>query len=253
MTFTKNVKIINTDRSVGGRIAGVIAKKYGEQSFKGNLQINFHGAAGQSFGSFICNGMYLSLIGEANDYVGKGMNGGEIIISPYPEYKSKSSNFAIIGNTCLYGATGGYLFVNGQAGERFAVRNSAAEAVIEGVGDHACEYMTGGLIVVLGSAGRNIAAGMTGGLAYFLDENNDFITKVNSEIVEVKRIVTKEAEDQLLHLIELYEIKTKSLKARKILDEWENYVDRFWQIVPPSEKNTVYTDLEVSAYSSIKS
>ncbi len=253
LTFTKNVTISNTDRSVGGRVAGVIAKKYGEKNFKGNLQINFCGTAGQSFGAFICNGMYLSLIGEANDYVGKGMNGGEIIISPYPEYKSKSSNFAIIGNTCLYGATGGYLFVNGEAGERFAVRNSAAEAVIEGVGDHACEYMTGGLIVVLGSAGRNIAAGMTGGLAYFLDEDDDLMSKVNLEIVEVKRIITKEAEDQLLHLIELYKIKTKSLKARKVLDNWDHYVNRFWQIVPPSEQNTVYTDLQVSAYSSIKS
>nr|YP_009394710.1 glutamate synthase [Polysiphonia elongata]ARW63272.1 glutamate synthase [Polysiphonia elongata] len=253
LTFTKNVNIVNTDRSVGGRIAGLIAKKYGEKNFKGSLQINFFGTAGQSFGSFICNGMYLSLVGEANDYVGKGMNGGEIVISPYPEYKNQSSNFAIIGNTCLYGATGGYLFVNGQAGERFAVRNSAAEAVIEGVGDHACEYMTGGLIVVLGSAGRNIAAGMTGGLGYFLDEEDDFISKVNLEIVKVKKIVTKEAEDQLLHLIELYEIKTKSLKARKILDNWGYYISRFWQIVPPSEESTPYTSIELSDYASIKS
>nr|YP_009399875.1 glutamate synthase [Tolypiocladia glomerulata]ARW69694.1 glutamate synthase [Tolypiocladia glomerulata] len=251
LTFTKNVEIFNTDRAVGGRISGVIAKKYGEKSFKGSLQINFSGTAGQSFGSFISHGMYLSLTGEANDYVGKGMNGGEIVISPYLEYKEQSSDFVIIGNTCLYGATGGYLFVNGQAGERFAVRNSAAESVIEGVGDHACEYMTGGLVIVLGSAGRNIAAGMTGGLAYFLDEGNDFTSKVNTEIVEVKRIVTKEAEDQVLQLIELYEIKTKSFKARKILDNWHYYVSRFWQIVPPSEQNTPLTSAELSAYSSI--
>ena len=253
LTFTKSVNIVNTDRSVGARIAGVIAKKYGEKSFQGSLQINFSGTAGQSFGSFICNGMYLSLVGEANDYVGKGMNGGEIIVSPYFSYKEQASNFAIIGNTCLYGATGGYLFVNGQAGERFAVRNSAAEAVIEGVGDHACEYMTGGLIVVLGSSGRNIAAGMTGGLAYFLDEDDNFIDKVNLEIVQVQKIVTKEAEDQLLHLIELYEIKTKSLKARNILDKWDYFVSRFWQIVPPSEQNTAYTNIELSSSSSIKS
>nr|QVQ56700.1 glutamate synthase [Erythrocystis saccata] len=253
LTFMKNVDIVNTDRSVGGRIAGFIAKKYGEKNFKGSLQINFFGTAGQSFGSFICNGMYLNLVGEANDYVGKGMNGGEIIVSPYPQYKNKSSDFAIIGNTCLYGATGGYLFVNGQAGERFAVRNSAAEAVIEGVGDHACEYMTGGLIVVLGSAGRNIAAGMTGGLAYFLDEEQDFMSKVNLEIVQVKKILTKEAEDQLLHLIELYEIKTKSLKARKILNNWDYYINRFWQIIPPSEQNNPYTNIELSDYASIKS
>nr|YP_009394501.1 glutamate synthase [Vertebrata thuyoides]ARW63063.1 glutamate synthase [Vertebrata thuyoides] len=251
LNFTKNIEISNIDRSVGARISGFIAKKYSEKPFHGSLQINFTGAAGQSFGAFISNGMYLSLVGEANDYVGKGMNGGEIIISPSPEYKNQSSNFAIIGNTCLYGATGGYLFVNGQAGERFAVRNSAAQAVIEGVGDHACEYMTGGLVVVLGLAGRNIAAGMTGGLAYFLDQEDDLSSKVNSEIVEVKKIVTKEAEDQLFHLIELYEIKTKSLKARKILDQWDYYINYFCQIVPPSEKDNPFTNINLSAYSSI--
>nr|YP_009396559.1 glutamate synthase [Vertebrata australis]ARW65745.1 glutamate synthase [Vertebrata australis] len=251
LNFSKSIEISNIDRSVGARISGFIAKKYSNQSFQGSLQINFLGTAGQSFGAFICNGMYLSLVGEANDYVGKGMNGGEIIISPYLEYKNESSNFAIIGNTCLYGATGGYLFVNGQAGERFAVRNSAASAVIEGVGDHACEYMTGGLVVVLGLAGRNIGAGMTGGLAYFLDEGDDFISKVNSEIVEIKKVLTKEAEEQLLHLIEIYEIKTKSLNARKILDGWDYYINYFWQIVPPSEKNTPFTNIELSAYASI--
>nr|YP_010850780.1 Glutamate synthase [Lophurella mutabilis]WGH13493.1 Glutamate synthase [Lophurella mutabilis] len=253
LTVVKNVSISNTDRSVGGRIAGLIAKKYGQQNFKGNLQINFAGIAGQSFGSFICNGMYLSLVGEANDYVGKGMNGGEIIISPVLKYKNHAASFVIIGNTCLYGATGGYLFVNGQAGERFAVRNSAAEAVIEGVGDHACEYMTGGLVVVLGLAGRNIGAGMTGGLAYFLDEDDNFMSKVNLEIVKVQKVLTKEAEESLLDLIELYEIKTKSLKAKKILDSWKDYLHRFWQIVPPSEENTPLTNIEYSSYSSILS
>nr|YP_009395744.1 glutamate synthase [Herposiphonia versicolor]ARW64724.1 glutamate synthase [Herposiphonia versicolor] len=251
LTITKDVSISNTDRSVGARISGVIAKKYGNSGFKGNLQINFSGTAGQSFGSFICHGMYLSLVGEANDYVGKGMNGGEIIISPPNLYKSQSSNFVIIGNTCLYGATGGYLFANGQAGERFAVRNSAAEAVIEGVGDHACEYMTGGLVVVLGATGRNIAAGMTGGLAYFLDEDNDFMSKVNLEIVKVQRIMTREAEESLLDIIEMYEIKTKSVKAKKVLNNWKDYVHRFWQIVPPSEKDTPLTNVEFSSYSSI--
>nr|YP_009392008.1 glutamate synthase [Periphykon beckeri]ARW60356.1 glutamate synthase [Periphykon beckeri] len=251
LTVTKDIKISNIDRSVGARIAGLIAKKYPEKSFNGNLQINFFGIAGQSFGAFICSGMYLNLVGEANDYVGKGMNGGEIVISPLLEHKSKASDFVIIGNTCLYGATGGYLFVNGQAGERFAVRNSAAEAVIEGVGDHACEYMTGGLIVVLGPAGRNIGAGMTGGLAYFLDEGSDFMSKVNLEIVKVQKILTREAEENLLDLIELYEIKTKSLKAKKILDNWKDYVDSFWQIVPPSEKDTPLTNIEYSSYSSI--
>nr|YP_009397802.1 glutamate synthase [Sonderella linearis]ARW66988.1 glutamate synthase [Sonderella linearis] len=251
LSISQSLQIYNTDRSVGARISGFITKIYGQNNFHGNLQFNFNGAAGQSFGAFICNGMYLNLRGEANDYVGKGMNGGEIIISSPFLGKNNSSNYSIIGNTCLYGATGGYLFADGQAGERFAVRNSAAKAVVEGVGDHACEYMTGGLIVVLGVAGRNIAAGMTGGLAYFLDEDSDFIEKVNLKIVIVQKILTKEAEDQLKNLIELYEIKTKSIKAKKILNNWINYLGNFWQIVPPSEQNTSLTSIEYSSYTNI--
>ena len=249
---TKNIRIFNTDRSVGARISGVIAKKYGQKSFLGNLQINFTGIAGQSFGSFISNGMYLNLVGEANDYVGKGMNGGEIIITPPLQNRKKASDYVIIGNTCLYGATGGYLFVNGQAGERFAVRNSAAKSVTEGVGDHACEYMTGGLVVVLGNAGRNIGAGMTGGLAYFLDQDNDIHAKMNNEIVTIQRIITREAEEQLLGIIELYEIKTKSLKAKNIINNWNEYLPMFWQVVPPSEQKTPLTDKECSSYASLK-
>nr|ARW68253.1 glutamate synthase [Chondria sp. (in: red algae)] len=247
----QSLSISNADRCVGARISGMIAKIHGQKNFKANLQVNFKGAAGQSFGCFICNGMHLNLTGEANDYVGKGMNGGEIIIAPYPENKNRASEYVIIGNTCLYGATGGYLFVNGQAGERFAVRNSAANAVIEGVGDHACEYMTGGLIVVLGRAGRNIGAGMTGGLAYFLDEHNDLSNKINLEIVEIQQLVTKEAEEQLLGLIELYEIKTKSIRARYLLNNWQKYLPMFKQIVPPSERKTALTDIEYSSYAGI--
>lgn len=251
LDVTKTLLIKNTDRCVGARISGVIAKQYGQQNFSGNLQVNFQGVAGQSFGCFICHGMHLNLTGEANDYVGKGMNGGEIIIVPPIENKNDASDYVIIGNTCLYGATGGYLFVNGQAGERFAVRNSAAQTVIEGVGDHACEYMTGGLVIVLGNFGRNIGAGMTGGLAYFLDEKEELIPKMNSEIVQVQRIITKEAEEQLLSTIELYEIKTKSVKARTILNSWQYYLPMFWQIVPPSEQNTSLTNIEYSSYASI--
>nr|YP_009392633.1 glutamate synthase [Bostrychia tenella]ARW61195.1 glutamate synthase [Bostrychia tenella] len=251
LDIIKTVKIFNTDRCVGARISGLIAKKYGQNNFNGNLQINFNGIAGQSFGAFICDGMYLNLVGEANDYVGKGMNGGEIIISPISIIKNKASESVIIGNTCLYGATGGYLFANGQAGERFAVRNSAAKAVVEGVGDHACEYMTGGLVIVLGTAGRNIGAGMTGGLAYFLDEDNDILSKVNLEIIRVQKVVTREAEEQLKNFVELYEIKTKSIKARKILDNWKKYLYYFWQMVPPSEEKTALTDIEYSSYTNI--
>nr|QJH88240.1 GltB [Pterocladia lucida] len=247
----KQVKICNIDRCVGARVSGILAKKYGNHGFKGNLHLDFQGVAGQSFGAFILNGMYLSLIGEANDYVGKGMNGGEIIITPSSSEIFRAADQVIIGNTCLYGATGGYLFANGQAGERFAVRNSLAQAVVEGVGDHACEYMTGGLIVVLGKAGRNIAAGMTGGLAYFLDEDSDLMSKVNTEIVQVQPIITREAEEQLKNILELYEIKTKSRKARIVLDNWIEFLPMFWQIVPPSEQANPITNPEYSSSGTI--
>nr|YP_009297017.1 ferredoxin-dependent glutamate synthase [Ceramium japonicum]AOM66360.1 ferredoxin-dependent glutamate synthase [Ceramium japonicum] len=243
--------IVNTDRCVGARISGLITKMYGKDKFNGSLQLNFYGSAGQSFGAFISKGMHLNLIGEANDYVGKGMNGGEIIIYPPLQKTLSSSPQVIIGNTCLYGATGGYLFANGHAGERFAVRNSLGSAVVEGVGDHACEYMTGGLIVVLGKAGRNIGAGMTGGLAYFLDEDNTILSKLNNEIVQAQRIQTQEGEDQLKSLLELYEIKTKSLKAKFILDNWVTYLNKFWQLVPPSEQNMSFTNIAYSEYQNI--
>lgn len=251
LDIVKQVSISNTDRCVGARISGILAKKYGNYGFMGNLQLNFSGVAGQSFGSFISKGMHLSLTGEANDYVGKGMNGGEIIISPPSSNNFDASNQVIIGNTCLYGATGGYLFANGQAGERFAVRNSLAQAVIEGAGDHACEYMTGGLIVVLGKAGRNIAAGMTGGIAYFLDEDRNLFKRVNTEIVKVQPVITREGEEQLKNILELYEIKTKSKKAKIILDNWDRYLSMFSQIVPPSEQHSPITSVEYSAYNRI--
>nr|Q06434.1 RecName: Full=Ferredoxin-dependent glutamate synthase; AltName: Full=Fd-GOGAT [Antithamnion sp.]CAA79809.1 ferredoxin [Antithamnion sp.] len=234
--IVQDIEILNTDRCVGARISGLITKMYGRDNFNGNLQLNFVGSAGQSFGAFISKGIHLYLKGEANDYVGKGMNGGEIIICPPIEQKTSSSNQVILGNTCLYGATGGYLFANGQAGERFAVRNSNGYSVVEGVGDHACEYMTGGLIVVLGTFGRNIGAGMTGGIAYFLDEDNTLKNKLNTEIVKAQRLLTKESEEQLKNIMELYEIKTKSEKAKLILDNWSQYLAKFYQIVPPSEQ-----------------
>ena len=232
---TKKVTIINTDRSVGGRISGAIASKYGNSGFEGKITLKFQGAAGQSFGAFNLPGMNLILVGEANDYVGKGMHGGEIIIAPA---KNATYNFAsnvIVGNTCLYGATGGELYANGRAGERFAVRNSMAKAVIEGAGDHCCEYMTGGLVVVLGEVGRNVGAGMTGGLGYFLDENNTFSSKVNPEIVNIQRVVSKEGATQLKEMIQNHVDKTGSPKGKTILQDWDNYLGQFWQVVPPSE------------------
>jgi glutamate synthase (ferredoxin) len=235
---TKSVEVINTDRTVGTRISGAIAKQYGNSGFGGQVTLNFTGAVGQSFGAFNLPCMTLNLVGEANDYVGKGMHGGEIAIKPSPEATYDPSQNVIIGNTCLYGATGGRLFANGQAGERFAVRNSLAEAVVEGVGDHCCEYMTGGVVVVLGRAGRNVGAGMTGGLAYFLDEDGSFQEKVNPEIVKVQRVVAPAGEQQLKELLEAHVEHTGSPKAKAVLANWSEYLPKFWQVVPPSEKDT---------------
>lgn len=237
-TVSKTLDIVNTDRSVGARIAGVIAKKYGNDGFEGEITLNFQGAAGQSFGAFNLPGMILRLEGDANDYVGKGMYGGEIIILPSANITYNPSENAILGNTCLYGATGGYLYANGRAGERFAVRNSKAQAVIEGAGDHCCEYMTGGVIVVLGKVGRNVGAGMTGGLAYFLDEDGSFSEKVNPEIIKIQRVQTSIGEGQLKALIISHVNRTGSPKGKQILADWGQYLGKFWQAVPPSEADS---------------
>jgi glutamate synthase (ferredoxin) len=242
--------VVNTDRTVGTRIAGAIAVEYGNSGFGGQVTLNFKGAVGQSFGAFNLPCMTLNLEGEANDYVGKGLHGGEISIKPAAGTTFDPSLNVIIGNTCLYGATGGRLFANGQAGERFAVRNSLAEAVVEGVGDHACEYMTGGVVVVLGRAGRNVGAGMTGGLAYFLDEAGNFPTRVNPEIVSVQRVITQAGERQLKELIEAHAERTGSPKAQVILANWSEYLPKFWQVVPPSEKDSPEANVEAEKVSS---
>ncbi|MBW4516277.1 MAG: glutamate synthase subunit alpha [Timaviella obliquedivisa GSE-PSE-MK23-08B] len=235
---SKKYAVVNTDRSVGTRVSGAIAKQYGDNGFEGSLTFNFKGSIGQSFGAFILSGMTLNLEGEANDYVGKGMCGGVIAIKPLAEATYDPAANVIAGNTCLYGATGGSLFANGQVGERFAVRNSKAQAVIEGAGDHCCEYMTGGVIVVLGKAGRNVGAGMTGGLAYFLDEDGSFPTQVNPEIVKVQRVVSDAGAQQLKTLVQAHADHTDSPKAQLILANWSEYLPRFWQVVPPSEADS---------------
>lgn len=235
---TYSASVINTDRTVGTRLAGAIAKKYGDKGFEGQITLNFKGSVGQSFGAFSLPGMTLNLVGEANDYVGKGMHGGEIVITPSPEVTYDPAKNVIIGNTCLYGATGGTLYAYGQAGERFAVRNSKGQAVIEGAGDHCCEYMTGGTVVVLGKVGRNVGAGMTGGLGYFLDEDGSFPDKVNPEIVKIQRVATAAGEQHLKGLIEAYLERTGSKTAQAILENWSEYLPKFWQVVPPSEADS---------------
>jgi glutamate synthase (ferredoxin) len=183
-------------------------------------------------------GMNVRLVGEANDYVGKGINGGRITVVPPAGGRDPGSQ-VILGNTCLYGATGGELFALGRAGERFAVRNSGARTVVEGAGDHCCEYMTGGVVVVLGSTGRNVAAGMTGGVAFLLDETGGLSERVNPEIVAICELTTPEQEALLKPLLEAHLEATGSSKAAAILADWSNWKTRFKLLVPPSEKANV--------------
>jgi len=237
---TINVDIKNTDRSICAMIAGDIARAHGNNGFKGRVNVNLQGSAGQSFASFVLPGLYVRLEGEANDYVAKGLHGGEVVIVPDQNAGFIASESSIIGNACLYGATGGDFHANGRAGERFAVRNSGAYAVTEGAGDHCCEYMTGGVVVVLGPVGRNVGAGMTGGIGYFYDSEDELPDRLNTEIVKKQRVVTKEGEAQLKTIIERHFEKTGSEKAEAMLNDWENEVGKFWQVYPPSEAETPF-------------
>ncbi|MEA3545056.1 MAG: glutamate synthase large subunit [Thermodesulfobacteriota bacterium] len=224
--------IINTNRSFGTLISGEIARFYGDQGLpKGALTIKLRGVAGQSLGAFLAEGIYLLLIGVGNDYVGKGMHGGRIVITP-EIYQEKSS---AVGNTCLYGATGGKLFVAGAAGERFAVRNSGALAVVEGAGDHACEYMTGGTVVILGETGTNFAAGMTGGVAFVYDRKKNFIDRLNQELVFARRIDVDDDNEGKLYLKKIltsYFNHTRSPKAKRILGDYREELAYFWMVTP---------------------
>ena len=231
----KTINIKNVDRSVCARISGEIAALHGNKGFKGQIDLTFNGAAGQSFGAFAIQGMNILLIGEANDYVGKGINGGRITIIP-PSKSDHIGKQVILGNTCLYGATGGELFALGRAGERFAVRNSGVSAVVEGAGDHCCEYMTGGVIVVLGSTGRNVGAGMTGGVTFLLDENDEVTERVNKEIVQIYDLSNASQENILKPLIESHFNYTESKKAKEILSNWLQWKKKFKLLIPPSEK-----------------
>jgi glutamate synthase (ferredoxin) len=231
----RTLPIVNTDRSVCARVAGEIAARYGNTGFAGQLALTFEGAAGQSFGAFVLQGMDVRLVGEANDYVGKGINGGRLTVVPPPGVQDPG-NQVILGNTCLYGATGGELFALGRAGERFAVRNSGCRTVVEGAGDHCCEYMTGGVVVVLGSTGRNVGAGMTGGVAFILDDDGCLAQRVNREIVAIEPLATLEQEAALKPLLEAHLAATGSIKAAALLADWPSAKGRFKLLVPPSEK-----------------
>jgi glutamate synthase (NADPH/NADH) large chain/glutamate synthase (ferredoxin) len=215
----------------------------------GTIELRFKGSAGQSFGAFLVNGIKMVLVGEANDYVGKGMSGGEIVLMP-PGSKVDSSRDVIMGNTVLYGATGGSLFASGRAGERFCVRNSGALAVIEGVGDHGCEYMTSGTVVVLGNAGRNFGAGMTGGRAFVLDVAEQFDHRCNTEYVRSGPIESEEDKKFLRELIFRHLELTNSTRAREILTQWDDYEGMFRKVTPirspiPAKKPTAEQDMPV--------
>jgi glutamate synthase (NADPH/NADH) large chain len=241
--------VANTNRAIGAMLSGEIARKYGHDGLPDNtIQVKLKGSAGQSFGAFLSRGVTLELEGGGNDYVGKGLSGGRLII-----YPAKAGNFApeqniIVGNTVLYGGIEGECFFQGVAGERFAVRNSGVTAVVEGVGDHGCEYMTGGVVVVLGQTGRNFAAGMSGGIAYVLDERGDFENRCNLAMVELESIgeddvpkdlkidltqdLTRHDARRLKDLIERHNSYTGSGRARQILDLWDQYLPMFVKVFP---------------------
>ena len=229
--------IENTNRTVGGRIAGEIAYRYGDKGLADDtLTLRFTGSAGQSFGAFNIGGMRLQLTGEACDYVGKSMHGGTIVVRPQDDEKFVWSENVIVGNVVMYGATGGRLFIAGQAGERFCVRNSGGTAVVEGIGDHGCEYMTGGVVVVLGETGLNFGAGMSGGMAYIYDKGETLERRYNPDMVGIERVSKDEDKTQLKALIEAHAKETTSPHAQAIVDDWENAVSQFYKVVPHPEK-----------------
>lgn len=232
--------IANTDRATGAMLSGVIAQKYGEKGLpEHTLNVKFKGSAGQSFGAFLVPGVNFKLEGEANDYLGKGLSGGRIAVLPPIRSNFEAEKNTIAGNTLLYGATSGEVYINGRVGERFAVRNSGAVAVVEGVGDHCCEYMTGGRVVVLGQTGRNFAAGMSGGVAYVWNKDGNFDYFCNMEMVELSLIEEAGYRKELHELIRQHYLYTGSKLARTMLDDWNHYVDQFIQIVPIEYKKVL--------------
>jgi len=226
-------KVVNTNRAVGTQVSGEIGYQYGAKGLpEGTVELILQGSAGQSFGAFLSAGVRLDLQGEANDYVGKGMSGGEIIVRPVEGHLFDASKSIIIGNTVMYGATGGQLYANGRAGERFCVRNSGGTAVIEGVGDHGCEYMTNGTVAILGRTGKNFGAGMTGGIAYVLDEFDTFDVLINPALIRLDRLEAQDDLDELKEMIGRHAEKTGSAKAKEILANWASITPKFWKVSP---------------------
>jgi glutamate synthase (NADPH/NADH) large chain len=223
----------NTHRAIGTKFSSQIVKKYrGKNLAPQHVTVRLRGSAGQSLGAFAVTGLKLEVFGDANDYVGKGLSGATIVVRPVPSSPLKSNLNTIIGNTCLYGATAGALFAAGRAGERFAVRNSGATAVVEGIGSNGCEYMTGGTVVVLGEVGDNFGAGFTGGMAFVYDPTAKFALRVNPETVLWQRVATGHWQGVLKALVERHAAETQGRYAATMLNDWEREFPHFWQVVP---------------------
>ena len=226
------IDVKNTDRAFGTIFGSEITKRYGDTLEEDTYTVKCSGAGGQSFGAFIPKGLTLELVGDSNDYFGKGLSGGKLIVYPPKGINYKQDENIIIGNVALYGATSGKAYINGVAGERFCVRNSGASAVVEGVGDHGCEYMTGGCAVILGKTGKNFAAGMSGGVAYVLDEDSDLYTKVNKSMVSIDQITNKYDVLELKEMIKDHVAYTNSVKGKEILENFGEYLPKFKKIIP---------------------
>jgi glutamate synthase (NADPH/NADH) large chain len=225
-------QIRNTNRATGAMLSNEISKHFKDEGFKEDtIHYKFEGSAGQSFGSFLAKGVTFEVEGESNDYFGKGLSGGKLIIYPDKSSSFRADENIIIGNVAFYGATSGTAYINGMAGERFGVRNSGVKAVVEGVGDHACEYMTGGRVVVLGETGKNFAAGMSGGIAYVLDDQNQLESNCNQTMVGLE-MPSDENFEELKHLIENHYQFTKSEKAKQVLENFEDVKTQFVKIIP---------------------
>ncbi len=233
----------NTDRTIGTLLSNEISKIYGSEGLPDNsINFKFEGSAGQSFGAFNTRGISFELEGEANDYVGKGLSGAQLAIYPSKESRLQPHENIIIGNVALYGATSGHLFINGMAGERFAVRNSGATAVVEGIGDHGCEYMTGGRALILGETGRNFAAGMSGGIAWVYDIKGNFKENCNKEMVDLDPLESED-ETAIISLLKRHILLTKSERASVILQDWATEKHRFIKVFPREYKNVLLKKL----------
>ena len=239
------IDVTNTNRTFGTIFGSEITRRYPEGLDEDSYVVHCKGAGGQSFGAFIPKGLTLELTGDSNDYFGKGLSGGKLVVYPPKGIRYKAEENIIIGNVALYGATSGKVFINGVAGERFAVRNSGATAVVEGVGDHGCEYMTGGRVAVLGGTGKNFAAGMSGGVAYVLDMENDLYTRVNKEMVHIEHVTTKIDVGELKSMIEEHVANTNSELGKKILDNFTEYLPKFKKIIPIDYERMLTTILQM--------